>query len=67
MKRLALSVAVGALACFAAVGSSQAAPVSGAVAKLALAPTAQSSSIVDQVHWRRHYHHRWWRHHHRGW
>ena len=66
MKRLALPVAVGALACFAAVGSSQAAPVAGAVAKLT--PTAQSSSIVDQVHWRRHYHHRWWWHHHRrGW
>jgi len=65
MKRLALSVAIGALTCFAAVGSSQAAPVAGAVAKLA--PTAQSSSIVDQVHWRRYHHRRWRGYHHRRW
>lgn len=70
MKRLALSVAVGALACFAAVGSSQAAPVSGTMTKAA--PTAQLSTIVDQVGWRRHRrHHCWWRlgrrHCRRGW
>lgn len=66
MKHLAMLVAVGALACFATAGTSRAAPMPGAVGKLA--PMAQSSGIVDQVHWRRH-HHRWWgyRHHRRWW
>jgi hypothetical protein len=65
MKRLALSVAVGALAYFASVNSSQAAPGPGAALKLA--PSAQSSAIVDQVYWRRH--HRWhrWHRNHRWW
>jgi hypothetical protein len=44
MKALALSLAVGALTCFAAIGSSQATPAAGELA------TAKSSSIVDQVH-----------------
>ena len=57
MKSLALSLAVGALACFTAIGSSQAAPVAGELA------TAKSSSIVDQVHYYHRYHHHHYRHH----
>ena len=57
MKSLALSLAVGAFACFTAIGSSQAAPVAGELA------TAKSSSIVDQVHYYHHYRHHYHRYH----
>ena len=57
MKSLALSLAVGALTCFTAIGSSQAAPVAGELA------TAKSSSIVDQVHYYHHYRHHYHRYH----
>ncbi len=59
MKPLALALAVGALACITAIGSSQAAPVAGELA------TAKSSSTVTQVHY--YHHHHYWRHHHRRW
>ena len=59
MKSLALSLAVGALACFTAIGPSQAAPVAGEPATA----TAKSSSIVDQVHYYHHYRHHYHRYH----
>ena len=61
MKRfVGLSSVAGVLfACMAAT-SVQAAPVSGAVAKLT--PAIQSSGVVSQVYWRRHCA---WRHGHR--
>jgi len=65
MKRFVrLSSVAGVLfACMAAT-SVQAAPVSGAVAKLT--PAIQSSGVVSQVYWRRHWHrHCAWRHGHR--
>jgi len=63
-KMIPLAVAAGALACFAAFGSAQAAPASGvALGKLTNAAPANAS--VEQVYWRRHWHHRrhwrrWW-------
>ena len=62
MKRfVGLSLAAGVVfACMAAT-SGQAAPLSGAGAKVA--PTAQSSGVVSQVYWR--HRHCAWRHHHR--
>jgi hypothetical protein len=66
MKRfVGLSLMAGILFTCMAVSSGQAAPVSGAVAKLV--PAAQSSGIVSQVHWRhRHWRgYRGWRHGHR--
>jgi hypothetical protein len=62
MKRfVGLSLAAGVLfACMAAT-SSQAAPVSGAIANLAQA--AKHSAAVSDVYWRRRWHrHCWWRH-----
>jgi hypothetical protein len=50
-----LSLAAGVLFSCMAAGSSQAAPVSGSVAKL-----APAAGIVSQVYWR--HHHCWWRH-----
>ena len=62
MKRfVGLSLMAGVLFTCMAASSGQAAPVSGAVAKLATA--IQSSGTVSQVYWRRHWHrHCWWRH-----
>jgi hypothetical protein len=59
-----LTAAAGAIACLLAVGSAQAAPVSGDIlGKLATAN--QASTVVNQVHWRRHHRWWWWRRHHR--
>lgn len=56
MKRfVGLSLAAGVLFSCMAAGSSQAAPVSGPVAKL-----APAAGIVSQVYWR--HRHCWWRH-----
>jgi hypothetical protein len=66
MKYVGLSLAAGVLFTGMAAGSGQAAPVSGAIAKLA--PAIQSSGVVSEVYWRRHWHHHhhcWWRHGHR--
>ena len=52
MKRfVGLSLAAGVLFTCLAASSSQAAPVSGAIAN----PAAQSSGIVSQVYWRHHH------------
>jgi hypothetical protein len=63
-RKIPLAVAAGALACFAAIGSAQAAPASG-IALSKLANVAPAAASVDQVYWRRHWHHR--RHWHRWW
>jgi hypothetical protein len=62
MKRfVGLPLAAGILFTCIAASSGQAAPVSGAVAKLA--PAIRSSGAVSQVYWRRwHRWHRWHRH-----
>jgi len=67
MRRLvALSVVTGALALMFTASIAQATPASGVAGKFT--PTVQSSSLVDQVHWRRHHHRHWrWHRHHRGW
>ncbi len=84
MKRiLPLAAVAGALACFVAVGSAQAAPASGNVLGK-LTTVGENSSAVEKTHYRHHrrYHHRkWWKkryykrhhhhhhrhHHHRRW
>jgi hypothetical protein len=58
-----LSAAAGALFACVAASSVQAAPISGAAAKLA--PTIQSSGVVSQVYWRHWHRHCAWRHGHR--
>ena len=70
MKHLAFVAFAGALACCAVSVSSQAAPVAGAAN---LAKASQTSSIVDNVHWRRgcgchrYYRPLFWRGCHRRW
>ncbi len=62
-----LSLVASALFMCVGAGSGQAAVLSGAGGTLAA--SAHASTIVGQVHWRRHHHrhhrhHCWWRHHH---
>ena len=56
-KLLPLAVVAGALACFVAAGSAQAAPASGGMLGK-LSSVAPGTSTVQQAHY--YYHRRWW-------
>ena len=80
MKRtLPLAAVAGALACFVAVGSAQAAPASGNVLGK-LTTVGENSSAIEKTHYRHHrkynHHRKWWKkryykrhrhHHHHRW